>query len=352
MTPRSRRQHRLLSAGYLTLDLVVRDLRARDYWQSVGGTCGNVATFASALGIDVTILARVGHDRRGEHLLDKLNAADVEVSRVDRSSRTRTPGVVEFLGTDMDGSHRFGFQCPICEHQLPKAAVVSVRRAKIEAIRIHEFDAFFFDRAVPATIQLAAAAREAGLLVTFEPTTVPRTELAQKAAAISDIVKVSQQPGNGMDSWRPIREASTQVIVETLGSRGVRFRARSQNRWRAWRELTCLPQKAVRDAAGAGDWLTAGMLSYLLSESNVLTDDALSSAIDYGQRLSAMSVLFYGSQGALTALGGEAIRQIASGTSPVEIGTPIRRLHLVSRAAPRASDVYCELCLGDIRSGS
>ena len=345
MPIRSRRQLRLLSAGYLTLDLVVRDLGARDYWQSVGGTCGNVAAFASALGADVTILGRVGYDRRGLELLTKLSSAGVDVAHVERISRVCTPGVVEFIRTDMGSTHRFEYRCPVCDTQLPKAAVVSKRQAKIEAERIDEFDAFFFDRAAPGTVHLARAARDAGLLVIFEPTTVPRTDLAERAATTSDIVKVSQQPSNSMGDWRPNRGATTRFIVETLGSGGTRFRARSQHRWRAWRELPCVAQSNVRDTAGAGDWLTAGVITRLLSEPNTLTDDAMQSAIEYGQRLSAISLSFDGAQGALSVLGAATIRQIASSNSPIEIPRQFPRLRLPLRESAARPAGYCELCL-------
>ena len=42
MSKRSNERPRLLTAGYVTLDIIVRDLRAHDYWHAAGGTCGNV----------------------------------------------------------------------------------------------------------------------------------------------------------------------------------------------------------------------------------------------------------------------------------------------------------------------
>ena len=70
MTQIDGQKPRLLMAGYVTLDLIVRDLDEQDYWQSAGGTCGNVSVFSSALGADVSLLARVGEDQRGRLLLD------------------------------------------------------------------------------------------------------------------------------------------------------------------------------------------------------------------------------------------------------------------------------------------
>ena len=199
-----------------------------------------------------------------------------------------------------------------------------------------------------ATVRLAEAARDAGLLVIFEPTTVPRTDLAEQAAAISDIVKVSQQPNNVMDAWRPTRGASTQFIVETLGSGGTRFRSRLHHRWCAWRELPCVAQSNVRDTAGAGDWLTAGVITRLLSEPVALTAEAIQSAIEYGQRLSSISLSFDGAQGALTALGAATIRQIASNTSLTAVPPQLPTLPLPRKDKSRRPADYCELCLTEV----
>ena len=180
---------RLLTAGYVTLDLIVRDLEMRDFWHAAGGTCGNVSAFASALGLDVSILARVGEDRRGELLVDDLAGTGVDITRVERIPGLSTPGVVEFIRSRRGGGHRFAFRCPACKADLRKAAVVSQRQATRVADCVESFDAFFFDRATPATIRLAEAAREAGLLVMFEPTSVPRTRNAVRAAALSNYLK-------------------------------------------------------------------------------------------------------------------------------------------------------------------
>ena len=352
MPARRRRDPRVLSAGYVTLDLVARDIGSGDLWQSIGGTCGNVSAFASALGARVTILTRVGHDRRGRYLLASLRAADVDVSDVECISDLRTPGVVEFLRTDELGGHRFAFLCPVCGTKLPKATVVSTRQARAMSERVEEFDAFFFDRASSATIRLAEAARDAGLLVVFEPTTVPRTDAAERAAAISDIVKVSKQPSNRMGAWRPRPGASTRFIIETLGSLGTRLRSRKKDRWGDWRLVPCTPQTRVYDAAGAGDWLTAGLLASLLSQPCTPTEYAVHAAIEYGQRLSGLSLWFDGAQGALTALGSATIKQIASENSPIGvppdvIGLPPQRNHREPQMAG-----CCELCLTELSAAS
>lgn len=343
MLPSSRQRPRLLTAGYLTLDLIVRNISTHEYWHAAGGTCGNVSIFASSLGLDVSILGRVGEDQRGLHLLSELTAAGVVTDYIARATHLRTPGVVELIGGR--GTHRFVFQCPICGTQLPKADVVSDKEAETVVDHIEEYEGFFFDRATSATLRLAEAAREAGLLVMFEPTSVPRTSSAMRAAALSDILKVSYHSGVSMGAWRPNRGASTRIIIETLGNRGVRVRRRSSRKWSPWREIPAFAQSCVRDTAGAGDWLTAGLLVSLLPVRGELGLDALLASIEYGQRLSAISLAFHGPNGALTALGSSVIDQIARGTAPIEASSLLKQDASPRRSLPLDPNLDCELCL-------
>ena len=345
MNQRRTPKPRLLSAGYLTLDVIVRDLANRHYWHAAGGTSGNVSIFASALGIETAILARVGEDRRGIRLLQFLSEAGVDTSHIERVPQLRTPCIIEVIRGTSDGSHHFTYLCPACQTRLPKDAVVSKHRADAESQTIDRFDALFFDRATPSTIRLAKAARESGLLVMFEPPSVPRTANAECAAALSDIVKISLKPNQGPGQWRPAKDADTKFVVETLGAQGVGVRSRLAHGWSTPRVWSAVPQPVIRDTAGAGDWLTAGLLGSLLQARNALSTSHLEKSIEYGQRLSAVSLAFDGPQGALTVLGAKAVRQIAENPSPFEIAfeasSPIAR----GSGYTRDHLDHCDLCL-------
>ena len=226
--------------------------------------------------------------------------------------------------------------------------MVSNRCAESEIPNINHYDAFFFDRATPSTIRLANAARKAGLLVMFEPPSVPRSRNAEYAAALSDIVKVSLQPGQCAGQWRPAEEAHTQFIVETVGAHGVRVRSRVPRGWSAPEVCQAIPQQVIRDTAGAGDWLTAGILYSLLPERDVISTDQLTHSIDYGQRLSAISLAFDGPQGALTGLGTKDIKRIAENPGPFDI-ICVASPHTTAKANYTQEGVdHCDLCLTDV----
>ena len=339
------RSLRLLTAGYVTLDAIVRSRSAGDYWHAAGGTTGNVSVFAAALGIEARVLARVGQDRRGLRLLEFLSKAGVDTSHVERVSRMRTPGIIEVIRGTSDGAHQFTYRCPACQTRLPKDAIVSVRGVDAAIQTIDQFDAFFFDRATSATIRLAKAAREAALLVMFEPPSVPRTANAECAAALSDIVKLSLKPSQCPGQWRPSVEAHTQFIVETLGAQGVRVRSKRADEWDMLRECPAIQQQVIRDTAGAGDWLTAGLLHSLLQSRDAISTSQLNESIEYGQRLSAISLAFDGPQGALTALGAKAMKRMADNPGPfTSASETISHTTSNSNYTRRHLD-HCDLCL-------
>lgn len=336
---------RLLSAGYLTMDTIVRDLSTGHYWHAAGGTSGNVSIFASALGIQTTMLARVGEDHRASHILRFLSEAGVDISHIETVSRLRTPGIVELIRGTPEGAHQFTYTCPGCQTRLPKDAVVSKRRAEAEAQTIDQFDALFFDRATPSTVRLAEAAHDAGLMVMFEPSSVPRTTIAENAAALSDIVKISLKPSQRPGQWHPPQEAHTRFIVETLGDQGVRVRSKLSQEWGPLQEWPAVPQEIIRDVAGAGDWLSAGILYSLLQVRDTITTVKLEQSIEYGMRLSAISLAFDGPQGALKALGAKAIKRISHSPHPCKVPYDEGAYNTATANHTRERFQHCAICL-------
>ena len=344
----NRHRPRILTAGYLTLDLIVRDQASRDFWRAVGGTCGNVSVFASELGCEVVILARVGEDQRGQRLIEKLAATTVDISHVERVQKLSTPGIVELVRSSPEGRHKFTRLCPICDTRLPKASVVSKRKAEDEVHNLAEFDAFFFDRATSATVRLAESAHRAGLLVLFEPSSTPRGIWAKRASEASDIVKFSVQPGLPVEKWLPGKSAATKFLVHTLGPQGARILGKTNEEWEEICKLPASEQPCIRDTAGAGDWLTAGLLTNLLQKPRPLSADSIKESVKYGQKLSAVSLAFDGPGGALAALGIGAVERMARGLQPMHL--PSGEESCVSPGIGSASSslLHCELCLTEL----
>lgn len=179
----------------------------------------------------------------------------------------------------------------------------------------------------------------------FEPPSIPRTAISETAAALSDIVKFSLKPKQHPGQWCPAQDAHTRFIVETQGARGVGMRSRLTEGWSTPREWPAVPQDVIRDAAGAGDWLSAGILYSLLQEQDTITAIALERSIEYGMKLSAISLAFDGPQGALKALGAKAVKRISQSPCPSKI--PCGEGSDQTGAAKRTHERlhHCEVCL-------
>lgn len=152
-------------------------------------------------------------------------------------------------------------------------------------------DVLFFDRASKGIIELATVAREAGTLVIFEPSTAGVAHLFRAAVALAHIVKYSSERAGAVEAALP-RKPNGQIRVVTKGASGLSVSSR-----RGWRPVAPFRADAV-DTAGAGDWTTAAFLSALpsLDPAN-LDDEAVRSALTFGQAMAAMSCSFVGARG-------------------------------------------------------
>ena len=179
----------------------------------------------------------------------------------------------------------------------------------------------------------------------FEPPSFPRTRSAQHAAEVSDIVKVSHKPSRQDLNWESVQNGSARLVIETLGAGGARFSQRSKLGWSEWREVRPLTPPQIRDTAGAGDWLTAGLLTRLRTKGELCSLDPTIALIEYGQRLSAISISFDGPSGTLHALGAAEIARAANGSGPIEDFWATRRFTSRRSSSTGNQSAYCELCL-------
>jgi fructokinase len=133
----------------------------------------------------------------------------------------------------------------------------------------------------------------------------------------------------------------TQLRIVTEGKQGARFRVSRGG----WKRLGAFPVDVV-DAAGAGDWTTAGFLSRLAAGVGALPSlvedaDLVADALRFGQALAATSCGFKGARG-LASMGRRRVLSRANGLlSAKEIGES--RMHLPRQSTWRGSG--CRACL-------
>jgi fructokinase len=302
----------ILTAGFVAIDAVRRDGAVA---HTAGGTAANVAAILSHLGWDTGVLGVVGRDPAGTFLRSDLRRRGVRVSNLLADPRVSTPVVIHDV---LDSGHRFSFRCPECGRPLPRAWPLPTGTAASFLARPQHVATFAFDRANTGTITVATELRRRGALVVFEPSTPGRDGLAREAASIAHILKYSIERSRHLPD--PLLEARPgQLQVRTRGAGGVDYRYGR----RQWTHLPAAPTLVV-DAAGAGDWMTAGLIASLRgSVAARLSSSAARRALDRAQVLAALSCGFPGALG-LASLTPDQIRARARRAStypPVVLGS-------------------------------
>jgi sugar/nucleoside kinase (ribokinase family) len=308
----------VVGTGLIVLDVTVSSatpVPAHPVW--TGGTCGNVLAILSFLGWQSHAFGRIGNDAAGTCLVRDLLDSGVDAASLDREP-AGTPIILHRVSLNRRGEvrHGYSFDCPQCQHRYPSFRPVLVSRAEALTNAVETPTVFFFDRASRGILDMAAAARRRGATVFFEPSASGEEKQFVEAYELSDVVKYAHNRRPKFGPWleRAASERRAPLEVETRGSDGLVFRLQRDRRWRT-REAT--PVATLRDASGAGDWLTAGFLYAAARQgpiADVLADpDSVHAALGVGQALAAYSCQFEGPRGAMYGCEVEATTQMLSG---------------------------------------
>lgn len=156
-------------------------------------------------------------------------------------------------------AHRYAFSCPTCGTPFARFRPPTLEQAETVLANHRAPDLFFFDRVSAAIKAMATEFRKRGALICFEPSGTGRPKDFIEALALSHIVKYSEDRMHGaLGSLRSLE--GERVEIETLGSRGLRFRRVGNGDASSWKTQQAFKVRTLRDAAGAGDWRTAGLL--------------------------------------------------------------------------------------------
>ena len=278
-----------------------------------------------------------------------------DLSLIHRTSDIRTRQIVELAPTNGSVHHRFVFTCPACWRRLPRNSGLHEEEVKRLEIDWSGVDLFFFDRANSAGIYLANAAREAGVMVMFEPPRSQTNTQFNEAVALANIIKYSARDFKYGFPTDVARQA--QLQIETQDRRGLRYRQRQGATSGRWQFMPAFDAVQPRDAAGAGDWCSAGFINEMLANMQSWTwaESEIESALAYGQALAAISVGFIGPLGALAALPGEELmlagqEVLRKGSVPNWVRLQMDEDRAFGPAWPidqRLTPGLCEACLSE-----
>lgn len=288
-------QHTAVGCGLVAWDVVLSPENHVVY-SGVGGTVGNVLSILSFLGWRSVPIVRLGADNAGLRVLQDLVSAGVDTSAICLDKALRTP-IVYQRREPLQGHHTFSFRCPQCG-QSRRYTPASLQGVDGAGEPLRRGDVFFYDRVTPEVVSVAERARLNGATTVFEPSDLDQDKgLLSRALRAARVVKYSS------DRLEPASLEALDagfVEIQTLGARGLRFRMRSLDP--SWVELPALSGVSVVDAAGAGDWCTAGFLYALESLAievapSDLGYNRIHAALKAGQFLAAMNCGTVGARG-------------------------------------------------------
>ncbi|MEX0802930.1 MAG: carbohydrate kinase family protein [Candidatus Binatia bacterium] len=341
---RTPRRARVAAAGFFALDIVfgIDDPVPRLY---AGGTCGNVLAGLAFLGWEASPIARLAHDVAGDFVQQDLEQWGVNTKLLRLAPLAATPIVLEKIHLSKNGIplHRFLWNCPDCSSYFP--AFRAVLRTQVEYVKEAMTcpNVFFVDRVSRSTIELARHFGKKGSLIYFEPSAAGDGKLFREMLQVCDVLKYSAQRARSFSEL--LREHRAHLEIETLGEDGLRFRTR--NSFGSWCSVPACEVK-VKDAAGAGDWTSVGLISALFAKGKcglgTASKQDIASALEHAQAAAALNCQFEGSRGAMYYLTrSRFIQAVAALEAKNPGGQKPHRLSLVKYLSTSAVCPSCSL---------
>ena len=353
------KQPTVLGMGLVALDVVLADDKHQQPRYFAGGTCGNTLTILSYLGWRSVPVARLSPGPTAERVVDDLNSRGVSTEFVTRQADGSTPVIIHRIRhrTTGEPQHSFSRRCPSCGAHLPGYKAVLASVASHLTSRVGHVNVFFFDRVSRGVLLLAAQVRKQGALIVFEPSSVGEPRLFREAWTLAHIVKYSHERLRDIADVEFARGERSRVLleVETLGRSGIRYQSRlSHASIRSWIQLDAFSANGIRDAAGAGDWCSAGVIDKLgrrgLLGFKKTSAGELKDAVRFGQALAAWNCRFEGARGGMYEVDKSALdRHIKEILRGAELQT--RPEEAMDNEVHRAVRPLCPSCNATRRAG-
>lgn len=319
----------VVGTGLIALDIVMGSEAGIPVGAWAGGTCGNVLTALAYLGWEAYPLARLADQSTSRLIAEDMKRWNVRLDFLRTETQGSTPVIIHQIRRSPSGEpiHSFSCRCPLCGSHLPGYRPVPVSTVNLLLPQLPAPVVFFFDRSSRGSLQLAQNYAEKGALVVYEPSGVGDPTLFDEALSISHVVKYSHDRMGDVAALQTAQEPL--LIIETLGRNGLRYRSRlPAHRRKKWTNVEAFQVGKVLDAAGAGDWCTAGLIHHLGKRGlqGLLQIDSgyFLRALSFGQALAAWNCGFEGARGGMYRATPEqfrsAVAAILLGEQPSSLG--------------------------------
>lgn len=274
-----------------------------------GGAPANVAVAASRLGASAAFVGKVGDDGFGAYLRGVLEKDGVDCDRLYTGSAPTTMAVV---AVDERGERSFRFVRGADRDLSPEETgpAAGTKFLHFGSVSLTE------DPARSATLAAVRAAREVGVLVSYDPnyraalwpSQEEAVEWMRRPLSMADVLKISDEElplltGTGRleEGTRALEELGIRLILVTLGGEGVFCRWQGEG----WKQPG-VPVK-VADTNGAGDTFLGAVLSRLCRREGKapledLTQAELEDILSFANRAAALTCSRSGAIPAMPAL--------------------------------------------------
>lgn len=349
---REAHHHSCVGTGFIVLDVIRNSVGTTATEQRfAGGSCGNVLTILAYFGWNANAVGRIGHDHVGLELVEDLSKWQVNTKLLQMEVGRGTPIVVQENYLDARGRprHRFSRACPVCGATLPAYRPLLTSEAATIAAKLPTHAVFYFDRVAPGTLELAQRSRARGALVVFEPSGIKDERLFAECLKAAHIVKYANDRIEGVHEI--VAKTKVPVEIETRGANGLRLRVRANGRIGAWKELPAFSAPELRDAAGAGDWTTAGIIHGLMgrrasADEAVADVNAVVLATQQGQALAALNCGFEGARGLMYVADSKRVLELATAIAKGTKEPSLAELQSKKRVNGHSTDKACLTCSG------
>ena len=276
----------LVALGEVLIDFTQAGFSANGqvlFERNAGGAPANVAVQAARLGMSAQFVGKVGADMHGGFLRRSLQERGVDVSSVVQDPEAFT--TLAFVEVDPRTAERsFSFaRKPGADTRLSPAEVPE--RVIRDCYVLHVGSLSLTDEpARTATLHAVSVARQAGVLVSYDPnyraslwpSEHEAVEQMSELLSRADLVKINEDEalllcgtGNPEAASQYILDQGAALAAVTLGSQGAFVATRAENVF----VPTCPCQP--RDATGAGDSFWGALLYWLVHEREVRTPSDL-----------------------------------------------------------------------------
>ena len=338
---------KVFGAGLIALDLVISGGSELPIRSWAGGTCGNVLSILAYLGWEAFPVARMNGDPASQRVKADMRRWGVRLDFSNCAPTSHTPIIIQEIRRDRVGipTHRFSWSCPRCGQWLPGFKAVTLGAVDVVASSLRGSSVFFMDRISRAALILAARAAEEGAVVVFEPSAKSDPKLFNQAIQLAHVVKYADQrmseAGGTMQNG-----TATLLEVQTLGSKGLRYRHRLGHRVSKWLHLDAVPAPRLSDTCGSGDWCTAGLVAKIAASGQTGLRaggaEGIRDALRYGQALAAWNCAFEGARGGMYAVDPSAFDEQIAGLLKGRPHVPVDEIKTRLGAS-----IACPACPGD-----